>query len=71
MSTYPDHQPRTLTSVPFYVEQASYCITWHERDTCSSCPDEGPCPKLDEAAELLAEYRARRAARYQIRGNES
>ncbi|RLP84402.1 hypothetical protein EAD89_26105 [Micromonospora sp. BL4] len=54
---------KVLSRVPFYVEQASYCISFHERRTCLSCTDEG-CPRLDEAAELLADYRAQRTERY-------
>lgn len=62
MSTYPN-APQILTRVPFYVEQASYCIAFHERNLCPRCTDSG-CPKLDEAADVLATYRAERAARY-------
>lgn len=54
---------KILTKIPFYVEQASYCISFHEKATCGRCTPEG-CPKLGEAAELLADYRAQRAERY-------
>ncbi|MGW0213263.1 hypothetical protein ACWDXH_02600 [Micromonospora chokoriensis] len=54
---------KILSNVPFYVEQASYCIGYHERNTCERCTPDG-CPRLDEAAELLAEFRAQRSARY-------
>ncbi|MFI7574779.1 hypothetical protein [Micromonospora sp. NPDC049497] len=52
-----------LTRVPFYVEQASYCVGLHERATCPHCVAEG-CPTLEEAREVLAVYRADRARRY-------
>ncbi|MBQ1039282.1 hypothetical protein [Micromonospora sp. C81] len=54
---------RILTNVPFYVEQSSYCVQFHEKNLCTQCTDEG-CPRLDEAAELLADYREQRATRY-------
>lgn len=59
---------KILSKVPFYVEQASYCVSLHEKATCGRCTPDG-CLKLDEAAELLAEYRAQRAQRYGRRGS--
>ncbi|MET8123452.1 hypothetical protein [Micromonospora sp. NPDC005189] len=59
---------KILSKVPFYVEQASYCISFHDQNTCGRCTSEG-CARLDEAAELLAEYRAQRAQRYGHKGS--
>ncbi|MET7667907.1 hypothetical protein [Micromonospora luteifusca] len=59
---------KILSKVPFCVEQASYCVSYHEKGTCGRCAPEG-CPRLDEAAELLAEYRAQRAERYGRKGS--
>ncbi|WP_328424988.1 hypothetical protein OG470_15710 [Micromonospora sp. NBC_00389] len=53
-----------LSRIPFYVEQASYCVTFHDRNLCTRCTDSG-CPRLDEAAALLADYREQRSTRYQ------
>ncbi|WP_328850251.1 hypothetical protein OG994_16595 [Micromonospora globbae] len=57
--------PEILTRVPYFVEQASYCVSYHDRNLCPECTDTG-CVRLDEAATVLAEYRAQRSARYRL-----
>lgn len=64
MSTYPD-QPEIPFRVPYYVHQASYCVALHDSALCPHCTDSG-CPRLDDAAAVLATFREQRAARYRL-----
>ncbi|WP_205800782.1 hypothetical protein, partial [Micromonospora thermarum] len=57
-----------LTKIPYYVEQAGYCIALHEKASCPACTDTG-CPRLDEAADVLAVFREQRRTRYGIKQN--
>lgn len=68
MSTYPGHRVPSPdpSHIPYYVHQASYVISYHDRHTCSRCTDKG-CARLDEAANTLAVFRSERAARRQLR----
>lgn len=54
-----------LTRLPFAVVLASYCIEFHDRNLCSRCTDTG-CPRLDDAALTLDQYRAARLERYRL-----
>lgn len=56
---------KVVTSIPFYVEQASYCIQFHDKNLCTRCTDKG-CPALDSAATLLADFREQRANRHRV-----
>ncbi|MGN9809811.1 hypothetical protein ACTMSW_10660 [Micromonospora sp. BQ11] len=54
---------KPLTRIPFYVEQASYCVGAHDAARCARCTDDG-CPALDDARCILTTYREERAIRY-------
>ena len=54
--------PEIVTRIPYYVEHASYCIALHEKALCPACTDDG-CPRLDDAASVLATFRETRRAR--------
>ena len=56
---------KILGSIPFYVEQASYCVSYHHRNLCRQCTDTG-CTRLDEAAQLLADFRKQRDTRSRV-----
>lgn len=51
--------------VPFPVLMASYCVEFHDRNTCAKCTDQG-CPRLDDAALVLDQFRAQRLERYRL-----
>lgn len=55
-----------MLKIPFVVEMAAYCVTYHARNECAVCTPEG-CPRLTAAGLILDKFRAERLERYRLR----
>lgn len=52
-----------MVEPPFSVIMASYCIDFHDRNTCAKCTD-GGCPRLMAAQVRIDTWRLARLERY-------